>query len=309
MIAILLAAYNGEEYIARQLDSLLEQSESGWKCYIHDDGSNDRTLDIIGSYIAEHPDRFCLLPGESTGGAKNNFLYMMRNVEEDYYMFCDQDDCWLPDKIKIMYRRIRAMRRRYGDIPLLAFSDMKVVDKDLNTINESYMKYADLDPRRSQFRYLISQNTVPGCVAIFNRELRDRSNVYRNIDDIRWHDWWISLIAAATGRISYVDQPLSLYRQHGDNNVGAVADRGPDKVKRILKAAGSFSQVRETKERIGHFVRQARELSCAKLPGTAGEIVAGFQNFDSMNKFQRQRFFIRYRIFRNKRNIWQLLCL
>ena len=125
-VAILMATYNGEKYLSDQLDSLLRQrlSEEGsfrkisYKVYIHDDGSSDNTVSVIRSYAEKYPDIFEIIDGPSTGSAKNNFFYLMREVafrntneqlgqdksfvdEPHYYFFCDQDDVWQDNKLQL----------------------------------------------------------------------------------------------------------------------------------------------------------------------------------------------------------------
>ena len=106
-IAILLAACNGERYLAEQLDSLLDQSFTDWRLYIHDDGSKDGTNTILKAYAGKYPNRIRLIQAPPTGGAKDNFLFLLRTVDAPYIMFCDQDDVWMREKIEKTYRRMR----------------------------------------------------------------------------------------------------------------------------------------------------------------------------------------------------------
>lgn len=321
MIAILLATYNGEEYIAQQLDSLVAQSGDhagrrkgsgnarNWKCVIHDDGSTDKTVDIVKLYVDKYPDLFCLIDGKSTGGAKNNFLYLLKRVEADYYMFCDQDDYWLPDKVETSWRVIKQMERANKGLPLLVFSDMKVVDKELQTISDSYIRYVNMDTKHLDFNHLICRNPVAGCTAIINRKLRDLSLQYKDINHIVMHDWWVALVASAEGKLFFIDRPLSLYRQHGDNSIGASPARGVQPVVKRVKRLFSGIQIRLTKERIYRMVLQARELDGYYLQEPARSIVEGLKKFDYMTKLQRIQFFVQHHIVKSSRNLWQLLCL
>jgi rhamnosyltransferase len=115
MIAILLASYNGEKYIKEQIDSILGQMDRvPEKCvlYIHDDGSKDGTYEILSEYVRQNPDRVKILEGSPQGGSTKNFMYMLGAVEADYYMFSDQDDVWLPEKIEREYEEIRKLEGR-----------------------------------------------------------------------------------------------------------------------------------------------------------------------------------------------------
>jgi glycosyltransferase involved in cell wall biosynthesis len=105
-IAILLATYNGEAFLREQIASIEAQTASGWTVYFHDDGSTDGTMEIIRAYTAADPDRFQYIDGPATGGAKNNFFYLLGQVDAPYYFFCDQDDIWERNKVEVTHRRM-----------------------------------------------------------------------------------------------------------------------------------------------------------------------------------------------------------
>ena len=101
MIAILMSTYNGERYLREQIDSLLNQTYKDWKLYIRDDGSTDETISIIESYVNDYPDLIVLLKDDLGNlGSARSFMRILSVVDADYYMFCDQDDVWLPNKVK-----------------------------------------------------------------------------------------------------------------------------------------------------------------------------------------------------------------
>ncbi|MCZ4060745.1 glycosyltransferase [Pantoea sp. LMR881] len=101
-VSILLGTYNGELYIQRQLDSIRAQTYQNWVLYVSDDGSVDRTLEIIKSFARElPPGKVNILQGPHKGFAQN-FLHLLKNksIQSPYYAFCDQDDIWLEDKLE-----------------------------------------------------------------------------------------------------------------------------------------------------------------------------------------------------------------
>jgi Glycosyltransferases involved in cell wall biogenesis len=313
MIAIMMATYNGEKYIAEQLDSILNQTYEDIVCYIHDDGSTDGTLDIIKKYADDYPNKVCIVEGGPTGGSKNNFLYLLKNVEADYYMYSDQDDVWLPHKISTLKAHLEEIEKELGDkaaeTPIMVFGDMKVVDENLDVINDSFIKYNNLDTENLTFNRLVVQNVVAGCTTLFNRKLRDEGLKFKDQDKLRWHDWWLALIASGKGRIAFHNESLQLYRQHNDNSIGAEQEIGLKKKLKLLYWLVTLSHVSTTKYMISNFVNQAAELDVIKLTGDNRKIVRVMKEFYSMNKIQRIRCFRRYDIRRNKRNIWMLICL
>ncbi len=105
-VAIMLAAYNGEKFIAEQIDSILRQSYSNWVLFIRDDGSKDRTLELVDYYCRKYNDKIILVTNQSERhGANANFAalheYVTENYPFSYFMFCDQDDMWMEDKIEV----------------------------------------------------------------------------------------------------------------------------------------------------------------------------------------------------------------
>lgn len=231
-----MATYNGEKYVAEQISSLLSQTEKNWELFIHDDGSKDHTADILKKCREQNPDRIHILSGPTCGGAKDNFLFLMRQVKTPYVMFCDQDDVWLPEKIELEFRRIKEMEVQFGtDTPILVFSDLFVVDSKLNLIAEKMSVYQKLDPRHITPKDLMIQNVITGCTVMMNRALAEKALQVQVTDSIIMHDWWCALTAACFGKISYVDKPLVLYRQHADNSVGAKNISSPEYLTARLK--------------------------------------------------------------------------
>ncbi|WEV42226.1 hypothetical protein OZX57_01670 [Bifidobacterium sp. ESL0682] len=125
-------------------------------------------------------------------------------------------------KNRIDIQEDEAAREKYGvDIPLLVFTDMKVVDSSLKTMNDSFESYSNIDPSRTDFKQVMAQSFAAGCTMMVNRALLNLLQETPSGQFMIMHDWWISLIAAGFGHIGYVPQATSLYRQHGDNSIGA----------------------------------------------------------------------------------------
>lgn len=220
-IAILMATYNGEKYICQQIDSILSQTCKDWELYIHDDGSTDNTIAAVESYVEKYPDKVHLIDGKSTGGAKYNFFYLFSKVEAPYYMTCDQDDVWLEKKIELTYDKMLTIENK-ADVPCLVYTELRVVDSELNTIADTMSEYQSLDCHKRTINQFILQNSVTGCTMMVNRALRDKMLHITDIDNTIMHDWWAALVAAQFGKTAFIDEPTILYRQHGDNSLGAL---------------------------------------------------------------------------------------
>lgn len=222
-IDILLATYNGAPYLDAQLQSILSQSHTGWRLLIRDDNSTDTTPDIIARFAVAHPGRVEIIQDDKPhGSARVNFAALLDASTADYCMYCDQDDVWLPDKIAATFAAMHQMEDRHGrDMPVMAHCDLRVVDSQLRELYPSLWGYQRLNPTVGEsLNRALLQNVSVGCAAMFNRALRQCAAPVP--ETARGHDWWVSLVAAALGKIAHVPEPLVLYRQHANNAVGAT---------------------------------------------------------------------------------------
>jgi rhamnosyltransferase len=222
-IYIILATYNGAEFLAEQLDSLLAQSESDWTLLIRDDGSTDGTLEIIGDYIREDS-RIQLLPvtGDSISSARGNFslLFKVAFDQGAHYIFCcDQDDVWEPNKLELMLARLKQLEGK-DKAPSLLHHDLTVVNESLEPIADSFINMMQLHPSDQQNpQRLITRNEVTGCAMACNRALLEIALPISN--QAVMHDWWLALCAGYFGRLAFMPDKLVKYRQHNANTIGA----------------------------------------------------------------------------------------
>ena len=247
-IAICLATYNGESYISEQLDSILAQTCPDWTLFIRDDRSTDSTLSILEAYAVRHPEKIVLIPNSSgkSSGSKNNFASILNWVNErytfHYYMFSDQDDVWLKNKVKSSLKRLQKAEEQYSaDMPLLLHTDLRVVDQELHPLGESFFKYRALNPDVTDLSHLLVQNNVTGCTMLWNQALN--SLLHLDNEQIAMHDWWITLAASCFGKIICLPKPTILYRQHRKNVIGATRVNTP---RFLLSRLAGNTQVKET---------------------------------------------------------------
>ena len=220
MIAVILCTYNGEKYIEMQLQSLQNQTYKDIKVYIHDDGSTDSTLQIIESFMASNSLKCVIMNDECKHrGAGPSFMWALEHINADYYMFCDQDDYWLPTKVEHTYNRMMEVEWNNLGKPILIHTDLKLTDGQLNITTESFWKYSNFQVDISKDKQYISfGNIVTGCTMIINNEAKKVSYPY---DGKMLHDYWIALKVAKYGIIENIKEQTILYRQHGNNEAGA----------------------------------------------------------------------------------------
>ncbi len=220
-IDILMATYNGEHYVAEQIESIQRQTYREWRLLVSDDCSTDNTLSIVKTCAASDPRISVVSEGLRRGGARENFMSLLYKSSSPYVMFCDQDDVWLPEKIEVSLAKLRDIEESQPDTPCLVFADMEVVDAGLNVISRSFERDSNIDPTRTSFPQVLAQSLGAGCTMVVNRPLVKLMTFHSDHDGMIMHDHWATIVSAAFGSIAYVDKPLSLYRQHGDNTIGA----------------------------------------------------------------------------------------
>ena len=307
-IAVLLATYNGEKYLREQLDSLLAQDFDDFACFIHDDDSTDNTREIIAEYCNTYPETFIEIKEQRTGekGARDNFLFLLKKVEADYYMYCDQDDVWLPKKISKTFSVI--MKHTIGK-PACVYTDLKVVDQKLNIISNSYFSYRSLDPWRNSYKTLLIISICTGCTMMLNRMLRDEVLKLKCNSYIHMHDIDTAITAALLGDIEFLDEPTILYRQHNDNNVGANPQKGI--LSSIIHIFRDFGAARE---RCLYFYRKAprhlaSDFEALCTPGEKQTFLHELANIGQRYKLARMRFYVKNQLLpqRITRKLWGLL--
>lgn len=272
MISILMASYNGAPYIAAQIDSILRQTQQDFMLYICDDCSDDGTWEIVQAYAAKEPDRIVALQNEAnSGSAKHNFFKMMTEHPDEYVMLCDQDDVWHPDKVEKTLLAMKKAEEEYGkETPLLVHTDLTVVDSDLKVLDPSYRHVVNGNWQRTALCYELAQNTVTGCTVLYNRALG--GFLQHEPTFFVMHDWWLALVASAFGRIVFLDEATMLYRQHGDNAVGAKFVRSPRYLlRRLLDIKEYRKEMVETFLQSESFYNEFRnDLSFEQQALTAG---------------------------------------
>ena len=214
-INILMSTYNGEQFLAEQIKSIQKQIVKDWILYIRDDGSSDRTPEIIQQY-AQKDSRIIFINADNREnfGVIKNFYTLLKHSKADYYFFSDQDDIWLEDKLAVT---LAEAEKYSNDKPLLVYTDLKIVDRELNVLHESMIK-TQSDHANTKLVQELTENTVTGGTAMINHALAE---LWTTTDNLLMHDWYLALIASALGHLVYLDYPTELYRQHDANVLGA----------------------------------------------------------------------------------------
>mgnify|MGYP000009263768 CR=1 FL=1 len=273
-IIVLMSTFNGEKFIREQIESILAQENVNIKLLVRDDGSTDKTLDILNEY--KNKGKLNYYIGKNLG-PQLSFMHLLQNAPYcEYYAFADQDDVWLKDKLSTAIKKLEDNITK----PALYFSQTQLTDKYLTP-----QKSVIINPLLT-FGEALIYKFIGGCTMVMNHKLRDCISD-KLPSKMPMHDIWIYTFAMAINAFIFFDRtPHILYRQHGNNTVGQ-----------------GKGFIYEWKERFHHLIscpneryNQARELyNCYKdiIPENNLNILETFLN--GKNSFNK-----RIKILRNK---------
>ena len=285
LVEIVLTTYNGETYIAEQLDSLLSQTYKNLRVLVFDDGSTDGTEAIVKGYVDQHPN-IVWHKNERNLGYTMNYLRGLKHTTADYVMLCDQDDIWKPEKVEHTLQKMLENEDKEKNTPILVFTDAELYGSRIPE-GRSFHKTTRLNTKKVDLNAVLMENKCIGCTVMINRALLE--HLEHLPKTARVHDWWLALIAAGFGRIVYLNEMTLFYRQHDHNEIGGTAYTGY--VKKRLGAIGAQREViRETYRQGTAFYR----MFMAELPEDKRRVAEVFAEMEHTSFFGRRVRMLRY---------------
>lgn len=231
-IDVLLAAFNGAAFIQAQIQSILDQDYNGMiRIIIRDDGSTDNTVALIQAIqqtaLPNQRHIHLLERTSGQGSVSTNFAALIEAATADYMALADQDDVWMPYKLRIQMDQLLDAEKQYGAAtPLLVCSDLTVVDAQLQPLHHSFWQLQKLDPAWAKSSAdLLVQNVVTGCTTLFNRAAKSVILPIPTENGV-FHDHWMAAAVAHHGYVIPLHEQTVLYRQHGNNVEAAHAFDG-----------------------------------------------------------------------------------
>lgn len=296
-VAVLLAAYNGGQYLQDQLASLASQSYPAIDVWLSDDGSTDNTIAIAdkaarrwskGNFAIIRRNSELSLPCGRGGDVdlllarcKANFLSLILNdaIDAEYFAFCDQDDIWEPTKLS---RAVAWLNDQPEDLPAMHCSRTRIID-DAGRERGLSLRFS----RPPGFRNAIVQNIAAGNTIVMNRAAMTALRQHSVDGQFVSHDWWAYiLVTALGGRVRYDEEPLTQYRQHSGNLIGENASWRARMMRLKLVLRSRFRSWNETNLKA---LQRVRHL----LPAENCQVL------DEFSALRKSTFFLRpYRIMR-----------
>lgn len=244
--SVALCTYNGERYIAEQINSILTQTIPPKEIIISDDGSMDQTLKIANSLLRHSPVEYKIIKNTGNQGVTGNFCNAISRCSENIIFTSDQDDVWVNNKAEIILKIFENNNKA-----LLVFSNGELVDQNLKPLNCDMWKSVKINTemleRDTWFEYMLNRCFVTGAAMAFKRELFSENE---KIPSSWLHDGWLAWKAVAKEGLVPCQDKLILYRQHGDNVVGMSSVTSITRIKGYLN---NFKTIKDT-----HAIRYSR---------------------------------------------------
>lgn len=206
-ICVLMSTYNGEKYLKEQLDSILWQEGVALDILIRDDGSTDKTVEILEEYSKKYSNIIYYV-GKNLKSAWSFMELLYSCGKYDFYAFADQDDVWKKEKLRKGIEKLKGNIHLYGGKKI-------IVDSNLNILAQE-----DDIPNKLTLGSVVTRCKISGCTMIFDNYLREKILEYKP-QNISMHDSWVLKVAKCIGDIYYDKNAYILYRQHANNVVGA----------------------------------------------------------------------------------------
>jgi|SRR5690554_2194578 len=208
LISIALCTYNGQEFLSEQLSSILAQSHDHLEVIVCDDGSTDRTIQIVEDFAARDP-RVKLYQNPRNLGFNKNFEKAISISSGEFIAISDQDDIWEPDKIRLLYENIQDN--------LLIFSNSLRMDRTGKLLGDQLLSNFSIQDKT--FKAYLLHNYTTGHTCLFRRKFVD---FILPLPEVGYYDWWMGFVALYHQKITFLDQPLTRHRVHAGSVIQTV---------------------------------------------------------------------------------------
>ena len=207
MISVCMAVYNGEKYVREQLESILPQLAENDEVIVSDDGSSDRTQEIIREM---NDPRIHIFQNIGLHGYTRNFENALLHSEGDIIFISDQDDVWMNNKVRVMTDALRGYE--------LVIHDAAVTDASLHVTCPSH--FAKMNIRPGFLRDFVRMRYSGACMA-FTRDFLELALPFPSDAELCPYDNWLAFLAEYRHTANVIFRQLILYRRHGDNALTA----------------------------------------------------------------------------------------
>jgi len=204
LVSIVLCTYNGENFLQKQVESLLHQTYKNIEIIAVDDCSTDNTLSLLSDYAGKNTS-IKVYQNERNIGFNKNFEKAIHLASGNYIAICDQDDIWLRDKIETLMNNI-------GD-DWLIFSNSDLMNENERLTGRSLLSNS-FNIKNFTYSNILINNFVTGHTCLFSKSFID--HIFP-MPEYGYYDWWMGFVALYHNKITFINQKLTLYRQHDES--------------------------------------------------------------------------------------------
>lgn len=215
-ISVCMALYNGEQYLQEQLESLLKQLSSNDEVIISDDGSTDRSFQIITGF---NDDRIKVVKNPKNRSYTNNYENALSIATGDYIFLADQDDVWYANKVEKVMRELEKCD--------FVIHDCKITNANLEVMHNSFFDKYNV---KFGFANQLFRMRYLGCCMAFNKKILNKVLPFPTNKSLYEHDSWIATVAELYGKCTVIREPLMYYRRHGNNTSAGGKNTGKKKI-------------------------------------------------------------------------------
>ena len=261
-LAVLMATYNGQNYLQAQIDSILNQETSiPFDLIVRDDGSKDDTVQILESY--REKGLLTYYTGANMGAAKSFIQILRDHPGYDYYAYADQDDVWEPGKLE------KGLQAVIGQTePAIYCTNAALVDSQLQSLGRNTHRER---PTYNLVSVLCLASCAQGCTSVFNQALAQAIQQREMPEVFIMHDSLVTCLCALMGgKIIYDHEPSMQYRMHGANVFGMVTAK--QSLFRVLKSrwleitekpkVSTYTQLRNILNTYGDLISEENQALC-----------------------------------------------
>lgn len=210
MVSVAMCTYNGEAFIGKQIQSILDQTHSNIELIVVDDKSSDRTLEIIQSFEAKDK-RIRLHKNQHNLGFNKNFEKAIRLCSGNFIAISDQDDIWLPNKIERLLASI-------GEHLMVYANSAKIDDND-NLLGSSILNSGRNPEKYNNYKSILINNFVTGHNVLFKKRAID---LILPFPEKGFYDWWMGFVMLYEGKLAYCNEILTHYRIHNQSVIKVI---------------------------------------------------------------------------------------
>lgn len=257
-VSVVLATYNGEKYIERQIESILSQSRNPDEIVVSDDGSTDTTMSILEKYRSDYQEISWIFLKNKKSGFVSNFLNGIEHAHGEVIFLSDQDDEWKKNKIETHL----AVYNQYPDA-LLLHGEIDIVDIQGNLLKKGSQGYSD-EIKKIEFMDFLHKPNYPGMSISFKQSIFVESSDFfiENFENIHTHDYYLVMIAATRNGLYSIGRSLSDRTFTGKNVALTMNDNNKtNRSKRIESSQININQLTLTIRFLQKYMQDSKKIN------------------------------------------------